>query len=224
MYFDRSATQSAAKRRGSGGMDRRSNAASVPPQAVSTRRAADHRQARATAERCRVLVLAWMAAQVRERRSSCLVPLFRATGTSTPFFRFSAFACSASRSSILVLAPVVWSHLPERAPPLLERRGVTGATPPFRAKCGTNRACRFRPWFRFRGRSRRRLAATIHPCGKASYRPSAGRRARRAADDTTVAAAPLPARRQPPGEPPLPGPAATSAPRPGRRPRGSRRR
>ena len=35
MYFDRNATQSAAKRRGSGGMDRRSNAAWVSPQAVS---------------------------------------------------------------------------------------------------------------------------------------------------------------------------------------------
>ena len=34
MYFDRNATQSAAKRRGSGGMDRRSNAAWVLPQAV----------------------------------------------------------------------------------------------------------------------------------------------------------------------------------------------
>ncbi len=34
MYFDRNATQSAAKRRGSGGMDRRSNAAWVSPQAV----------------------------------------------------------------------------------------------------------------------------------------------------------------------------------------------
>ena len=37
MYFDRNATQSAAKRRGSGGMDRRSNAAWVLPQAVKTR-------------------------------------------------------------------------------------------------------------------------------------------------------------------------------------------
>ena len=34
VYFDRNATQSAAKRRGSGGMDRRSNAAWVLPQAV----------------------------------------------------------------------------------------------------------------------------------------------------------------------------------------------
>ena len=34
VYFDRNATQSAAKRRGSGGMHRRSNAAWVSPQAV----------------------------------------------------------------------------------------------------------------------------------------------------------------------------------------------
>ncbi len=34
MYFDRNATQSAARRRGSGGMHRRSNAAWVLPQAV----------------------------------------------------------------------------------------------------------------------------------------------------------------------------------------------
>ena len=38
MYFDRNATQSAAKRRGSGGMDRRSDAAWVSPQAVNTPR------------------------------------------------------------------------------------------------------------------------------------------------------------------------------------------
>ena len=37
VYFDRNATQSAAKRRGSGGMHRRSNAAGVSPQAVKTR-------------------------------------------------------------------------------------------------------------------------------------------------------------------------------------------
>ncbi len=37
MYFDRNATQSAAKRRGSGGMHRRSNAAWVSPQAVNLR-------------------------------------------------------------------------------------------------------------------------------------------------------------------------------------------
>ncbi len=37
VYFDRNATQSAAKRRGSGGMDRRSNAAWVSPQAVNRR-------------------------------------------------------------------------------------------------------------------------------------------------------------------------------------------
>ena len=35
VYLDRNATQSAAKRRGSGGMDRRSNAAWVSPQAVN---------------------------------------------------------------------------------------------------------------------------------------------------------------------------------------------
>ena len=38
MYFDRSATQNAAKRSGSAGMDRRSNAAWVSPQAVKARR------------------------------------------------------------------------------------------------------------------------------------------------------------------------------------------
>ena len=36
MYFDRNATQSAAKRRGSAGMHRRSNAAWVLPQAVNS--------------------------------------------------------------------------------------------------------------------------------------------------------------------------------------------
>ena len=38
MYFDRNATQNAAKRSGSAGMDRRSNAARVSPQAVKARR------------------------------------------------------------------------------------------------------------------------------------------------------------------------------------------
>ena len=38
MYFDRNATQNAAKRSGSAGMDRRSNAAWVSPQAVKARR------------------------------------------------------------------------------------------------------------------------------------------------------------------------------------------
>ena len=36
MYFDRNATQNGAKRSGSDGMDRRSNAAWVSPQAAST--------------------------------------------------------------------------------------------------------------------------------------------------------------------------------------------
>ena len=46
-----------------------------------------------------------------------------------PFSRLSPFAFPTSRSSIRVLAPVVSSHLPVLAAPLLSGDGVTGAPP-----------------------------------------------------------------------------------------------
>ena len=83
------------------------------------------------------------------RPGSYRAPLFCATRTNTPWFRFSPFARSTSRSAILGLSLVVSAYLSVHAVPLFGGGGVTGATPGatplFLEKCGTIRACRFRP-------------------------------------------------------------------------------